>query len=234
MKHQLEKDEIKLLEHVDKNVSDKYVPIFTTDIMALLEPEFTFEYGLQITPASSAHFVSLKNDDTNIRVYNSFDRSMALRIDMVADGISIPLGIEKLIHIGQKAKNFQEEFNLAKQDILDAVVTAKVFTAHLQNTKATKEIAAEITKSIFVHGKGSARNKGITKINNYTDLLLEKGITLSKYINLSIRSFLTGEYTYIKDGKKINGKSKRSLVYKLHLENRLIKTLQEKFPEFFL
>jgi len=231
----LKEQDVKLLEHVDSKVSDKYVPIFTSELMKLLEPEYKFEDGVRIKGTTTAHFVDLKNEDGDtIRIYNSFDRTMALRIDMVSEGIAIPLGIDKLIHIGQKAKNFQEEFKEAKADILAAVIVAKTFKEYLEKTVATEDIAKEITNSIFVHGNGKEQNLGITEFINYTDLLLNQNISLKKYINLSIRSYQLGEYSYVKDGKKMNGRPKTSVLGRVHLENRLIQTLNEKFPEYFL
>ena len=231
----LEEGDVKLLEHVDARVSDKYVPIFTSELMKLLKPEFEFVDGSRISKTSTAHYINLKNkNDDTIRIYNSFDRSMALRIGMVSEGISIPLGIDRLIHIGQKARDFQEEFKEAKADILEAVTTAKAFKEYLEKTVATADIAKAITTSIFTHGAGKKQNLGISEFINYTDLLLDKNISLKKYINLSIRSYQLGEYSYVKDGVKMNGRPKPSLMGRIHLENRLIKTLQEKFPEYFL
>jgi len=231
----LTKEGITLLEHVDAKVSDKYVPIFTSELIKLLEPEFQFIDGTRIKGTSTAHFINLENDTGDkIRIYNSFDRTMALRVDMVSDGIAIPLGVDRLVHIGAKAKSFQDEFAEAKQDILDAVVVARTFKDHMVNTVATPEIAKAITKAIFVFGNGKDQNKGVTEVVNYTDILLDQNISLARYINLSIRSYLTGEYNYTKDGLKLNGRPKNSVLGRIHLENRLVKTLQGQFPEYFL
>jgi len=230
----LNKEEVKLIEHVNENVSDKYVPIFTSELIDLLEPEFQFDSGMRVKQTETGHYVDLKKANDTIRIYNSFDRSMALRVHLVSDGISIPLGIDRLIHRGEKASNFQEEFKAAKQDILDAVIVAKTFKDHLDNTIATKEIAKAITESIFVMGSRKKDNKDITDIVNYADLLLDQNISVSKYINISIRSYLKGEYNYTKNDVKMSGKPKRSVLGIIHLENRLVKTLEEKFPEYFL
>ena len=74
----------------------------------------------------------------------------------------------------------------------------------------------------------------VTYIRNFTDILIDQKISIKKYITLSVRAFLTGEYTYIKNGKKLNGRKKEGIMRKVKIENRVIKALTDEYPEYFL
>jgi len=227
-------EDVKMIETVSKRVSKKYVPIMSTELIALMEPEFKFVGGTQIRKGSTKHYIDLDSGDDHLRIYNSYDRTMALRVNLVSDGMVIPLGVDRLVHIGQKAKDFTVEFTEAKDEIKEAIKTAKLTDFFLKDNVITVELAKTLTEAIFQHGTGKKINQGITDIRNFTDILIDQKISIKKYITLSVRAFLTGEYTYIKNGKKLNGRKKEGIMRKVKIENRVIKALTDEYPEYFL
>ena len=227
--------DVKAIENVSENVSERYVPIYSTELIEALAPEFEFQNGLKFRPGSNAHYIDFKGrDGEHLRIYNSYDRSMAIRVDMISEGVSIPLGIDRLIHLGKKAEHFKEDFTEAKKDIIEAVATGQEIDMFLKNTVAVAPITEKITKAVFKIGRTKEQEAKITEVNNYTDLLLEKGISLKVYLNKTINSFIKGEYTYISDGVKRNGTRRDSMLQKLQCENRVMTLLKEENIEVFL
>jgi len=223
-------EDVAKYENISGGASDKYVPIYTTDLINMLAPEFKFDHGEQVLGRSNAHYVDLVNDEGDrIRILNSFDRSLALRISLVSEGVLIPLGVERLVHIGTKAKGFTDEVAESRQEIFEAVAVAKKFEMFLKNTPITEDVAKDISREIFTHGKDA---KKITEIVNYVDLI--DGLDIQRYINLSIRGFLTGNYTYMKDAVKAVGKKKNSVLGRIQIENRIVALFTAKYPEYFL
>ena len=226
-------DELRSIEKVHPSVSKKYVPIYTSDIVEILHPEFRYVHGVQFVKGLTRHYVDLMNKEGDtIRIYNSYDRTLALRVNYItADaGVSIDLGIDRLVHIGSKAKDFTDDLSDAKEAIINGVKNAKFIMHKLTNTLVTENMAKEISDIIFV----KELNKNVQEYTNYVDILLEKNIDLKKYIDMSIHNYIEGEYTFVKDGVKHNGRKIRSVLRKVRLENKIMKYIKENFPEYFL
>jgi len=234
-------DELKVLEHVDARASEKYVAIYSTELIKLLAPEFTFVEAFQLVPnrvgkIRSAHYFDMISADGNshLRFFNSYDRSLALRVSLVADGIMIPLGVDRLVHIGHRAQSFTEDIVDIKKEMLEAAKVAKNINNFMTATPATEDIAKVISKTILFSSLPTKEQKRVTEINNFTELLLEKGISLKDYMKKSINSFLRGDFVILMDGKKVNSRQRRNIPLRLKIENRVMRVLEAEYPEVFL
>lgn len=224
-------DELKRIEKVSPKVSDKYIPVFSSEIISNLTPEFTFRYARQFGKGCSSHYVELINSNSDIiRIFNSYDRSRALSVYLISDGFGIDLGIDRLIHIGKKAKDFNTSIQDAKEEIIENINTAKIISIKLESEKITQELGKEISNIIYAN---DIKRKGFQSYTNYVDHLIPD-ISIKRYITMSIKEFMDGEYTYLLDGKKRNGRRKTSIFNKIFTENKIIKLLKEKYPEYFL
>jgi hypothetical protein len=226
-------DELKSIEKVDPRVSKKYVPIYSSEIAKLLEPEFKMETAVRPVPRTSLHYVDFKNKNGDkIRLYNSYDRSLALKFTLYSkDNIPVNLGVERLIHMGQRAKSFTEELQSHKEQILESVETARTLLYTLEKTKITPELAEKIKNIIF---RKYYIKKGFQGVTNYSDLLIEKGISVTSYIKATVTNFIKGNFTYTISGKKHNGREQKSLFYRIEVETRIMKMIEEEFTEFLL
>jgi hypothetical protein len=55
-----------------------------------------------------------------------------------------------------------------------------------------------------------------------------------QYVNLSVKGYETGNYTYMKEGKKFVGKKKNSVLGRIQIENEIVSLFSTKYPEYFL
>ncbi len=224
--------ELKAFETVSPKVSAKYVPIYTSELIKILEPEFTLVNGCKPYPSYTTHYVDLVNEtgDT-IRIYNSFDRRWALSVNLISDGLTIKLGTDRLIHMGQKATNFTEDFEDAKQSILDAIVNAKTFAGVLASTKIEKDLAKAITDSVF---RNFIKKDGFQEIVNYADILIEKDITVKNYINTTLKNFAEGNYTVTISGKKRVGRKSSNVFEEVLNKSKIMKLVENEYLEYLL
>ncbi len=223
--------EIKDFEIVADSVSDSYVPIYTTEIVDILQPEFELVGGSRLYASTSAHFVDFKKDNETIRIYNSYDRELALRASLVSDDFIVDLGIDKLVHRGERAKGMIDELKEFKPEILKSIKTAKTIRAKFDTQVIDKNIAKEISDLIFIK---HTRKDGFQEYTNYADILIDKNISIKTYITTSINKYLKGEYTVTNNGKKRLGKATNATFFKVKLQNRIVRYLKANFPEYFL
>jgi len=223
--------EIERIENIDPRNSKKYVPIYTSQLIKILEPEYKLVYAQKLFNATSAHFAVLTDGKNEIKIYNSYDRSLAFRMTLnVEDNFNIDLGMNRIVHIGQNAKDIQENVQLNKQDILDSIDNKKVIINALRGIKIDKELARIISDIIF---KSVSQKKGFQGYTNYVDILIGK-VDIIGYINQSIQKFIDGDYTITVNGKKSNGRKKSSVLVKAHIEIGIVKALINQFPEYFI
>lgn len=230
MKTNLLLDTIQDLENIEKvspRVSKSYVPIYSSDIANILQPEYQYSHGVQFVKGSTKHYIELKSDTETLRIYNSYDRSLALRLTL-HDGISVDLGVNRLIHRGEKAKVFIDNLKEVKEDILAAVQNTKKIIKFFETTKITDDLKKEISDIIFKYDK---QRKGFQEYTNYVDLL---DINIKNYISQSIDKYMDGDYTLIINGSKRNGTKTKSTLRKVKLENEIIKHIEKTRPEYFL
>ncbi len=228
-------DELAKFEIVSPNVSEKYVPIFTSDIIEILAPEFEFDYGLRFVTGSTKHFVDLVSDEGILRIYNSYDRTLAFRMSYIADGMSVDLGVDRVIHMGQNAKELVEKIRDHKDDILTAFATAKLIVSKLSDTPITKELAEKISDEIFYW---DTKKKGFQGYDNFIDMFLAEDskveLSVFTYIQRSIKEYLDGNYTYVINGTKKNGRKTKAILTKVYMEKRILNVLEEEFLEYFI
>ena len=230
---------LKSFEVVSNNVSNKYVPIFSSQIVAAMAPEFEFLEFQKYFGKRTPHSVTLQNTVTGevIKIFNSYDGTMALRMFYVEGNLPIDLGVERLIHRGEKAKDFKESIEDAKFAIIDAVETAKTLNQALENTKVTKKQQKRITEVVFSR---VLKRKGVNEVTNYVDVLVETAgergneFSIKKYILGSIKEFIDGNYTYVQNGVKKNGRKINSAFGKLEIENEVVQMIEDEFVEVLL
>ena len=94
--------ELKQLEKVSPNVSDKYVPIKTSDFIEALS-NFDFLYATKYVKGSNMHSAVLScGEGTNIVIENSYDRRLAFSIYFEHEGVLF--GKVRQVHIGKSAQ----------------------------------------------------------------------------------------------------------------------------------
>jgi len=223
--------ELKSFENVSPKVSDLYVPIYTSEIIKLLEPEFKFINGSRLEGSSSKHYVDFDHNGDKIRLYNSYDRQMAFQANLYSDGFIIDLGLDRLVHRGARAKNVAVDIKTFKEDVVIAVKTAKVIQTKFDTVNVDENIAKEISDMIFFK---QAKIKGFQEYTNYMDILIPKGISLKAYITSSINKFIQGDYTVTINGSKRLGRPVSSTLMKIRIQNKIVKYLSAQFPEYFL
>lgn len=224
-------DDVRAIEEISPYVSEKYVPIYTSNIIEVLEPEFKFEYGYKWYATTSQHYVELKHGEDTVRIYNSFDRSAAFRMFLQGD-VSIDLGVDRLVHIGAKAASFKDDLLASKETIIDAIKKAKEGIAQLGGIQVNSELQKEISDAIF---SDEIKKKGFQSYTNLVDVIVEqKGLTVLGYIKSSISNYIKGNYSVTNSGTKKTGNEKRAAFTKIQLESKVNKFLIAKYPELFL
>jgi len=223
--------DVKALEVVSSNVSDKYVPIYTSELIKILQPEFQFEQGVSLSRKTSQHYVDLTHGEDTLRIFNSYDRTFALRMAYVGTGIPVDLGVDRLIHIGKKAKTFIEDTKTHKDEIVDAIKTAKKIDTYLGVNKVIPKMAKGISDIIF---NNITSKEGFQSYVNYIDLLVPKGLTIKSYINQSIIKYNNGDYNYTVAGTKKTGLKKGSAFNKIVLEKQIMDFLTDEYIELMI
>ena len=238
----LESTDVELLksfEVVSETVSKKYVPIFSSEIVEAMEPEFEFLGFKKYFGKRTPHSFTLRNTETGeiIKIFNSYDGTMALRMFYVDGDLPIDLGVDRLIHRGNKAKDFKESIEDAKFAIIDAVETAKTLNQVLESTKVTKKQQKRITEVVFSR---IIKRKDVNEVTNYVDVLVETAgerdheFSIKQYILGSIQEFIGGNYTYVQNGTKKNGRKINSAFGRVEIENDVVKMIEDEFVEVML
>jgi len=235
--------DVENIEHIDPNVSDKYVPVYSTELIDILAPEFEFKGGTLFHPGStkhSLHFVTKDGDD--LVIYNSYDRRLALGFYLKTGDFNVDVGVDRLIHMGQRAKDFAEALENSKADILKNIKNTKTMMYTLAKEEVDATIAANITNIVFGSKLFEGRERKATgvQIVNPADMLLEikeakdQTVSVKGYIDLTLRNFYEGNYTYLVNGVKKVGRPTKQLFQKVTIQNKLVKFLKETYPELFL
>jgi hypothetical protein len=247
--------ELEGIERIDPEVSKQYVPIYTSDIVKALSDEsnYVFDHGYQIGN-STKHSVVLKNteDESIIKIYNSFDRSLALRIYYFTKdgGISYPvLNDYRVIHRGEKAKNMVDHINEIKEEVFKSIPRIVKLQNVLGGIKV--DLESEAVKKINDILFSYKRNKLAKSYNtdpekfeyvNYVDIIVNKQkeegevkMTLLGYFNSSIKNHLEGNYgVKYPDGTVKSGRKTTSALAKIELSHKVANMLMEEYPEYFL
>ena len=221
-------NELKELEVLSPLCTKKYNPIFTSEILN----EFK-DYDFSVTFfRQSAHKVILspKNKKRQIQIvmYNSYDRSLALRfyIKDTKNSIMIPFGEDRIVHMGECARNFTETIHNIKNDIENSIRTYSKIQHNLK-TKATKSLKEKLSKIIF---------KRVLNLDpDFKNPINNLDLSIIAFINLSIRTLKDGNY-YLrgKNGKLRKGRKVSSPFVELQLNTKILNTLQTNTPELFV
>jgi len=238
-------EDVEGIERVS-NVSEKYVPIYTSDFIRVLEPEFKFLYGKKFGGVSSKHYVVLENKDGDrIVVYNSFDRTLAFSVQLISDEIQFSILDEKrVIHIGERARLIGDTDYLKeiKESILKSIPNRKLLFNKLKNTEIQPDIQKAINdviakdKIYHMNRKKECDYKYINPVDSIAKTLKENGKKMSTYdyINLSIKNFLDGNYEIEGCGEIKKGRKNKSVFYKINTINRISKMIEKDFIEYLV
>jgi len=240
--------DIKALE-VPTNVTEKYVPIYTTELIEALKPEFKFISGVNFGYKDSKHYVDLNNEKGDrIRIYNSFNGSLALRIYYVSDNLQFSLvDGDRIVHRGDKARNASDKDFLTevKEAIINSIDNTKTLKTNLEKIEIdlNSDLADEIKKAVSGYTVYQYNRNKDTKFDfvNYVDEVAKKAkengnpLSVYKYINLTVKNFVDGNFGYkdekgnVKSGRKVNSSFVKVTVY-----NSLTKVLEDKLPEYLI
>jgi hypothetical protein len=255
--------EVQAIEKVSPKVSERYVPIYTTELIEALAPEFEFVQGYKFGRGTgSKHYITLKNKDNDcIRIYNSFDASLAFRAYLVSDDIQFSIVDEnRVIHTGDKARSLGDKDHIQeiKEAIIKAIPNTKLLSSKLKDTEIDldSEIADKIKEAIskykmYHYIRSKKRTKKAEKdvdvdvdyeFVNYTDDVVKKlqdagkNISIYSYINLSIKNFLQGNYG-IKNTKTqvvSSGNPVKSVTNRIIITNNVAKVLEKDYFEYLI
>jgi hypothetical protein len=207
--------------------------------------------GYRYGSTTSKHYVNLVNDDgDNIRIYNSFDGSLALRVYLTADEFQFNLVSDhRVIHRGDKARNVNDINHLyeIKESILRTIPNMKELKVNLSKTKIdldselTELINESVSKRKLYYLEQTAK-KGKFQFINYTSVVAEKmekngkPLSIYNYINLTIKNFLDGHYGIkdVKTGFVKAGRKTNSPFAEIRILNDITKAIEEKLPEYLI
>ena len=244
--------DVKAIENVSPQVSERYIPIYTTELIEALAPEFEFVSGYKFGGGKSPkHYVTLKNKDNDeIRIYNSFDASLAFRAYLVSDDIQFSFVDEnRVVHVGDKARSLSDEETITdiKEAIVNAIPNIKLLKTKLKNIEVdvdsdlAEKIKEAISKGALYYYKRSKKSQDYEFVN-YTDevvkTLQEKGkkVSIYSYINLSIKNFIEGNYGYRNTKTKAlsGGRPVKSVTNRIAILNSIAKLLEVDFFEYLI
>jgi hypothetical protein len=225
--------DLKKIEVISKGVSDKYVPIYTSEIIKELEPEFEFVSGSRYFNSLTRHEVILKTTKFNkegdfILIENSYDRSRSFRLSFLSKGILIPLNLEKVVHIGENAQNLTKDLLVNKDEVLKALENAKKIVEYFRSTPISKKLKKDIYGIVFEKHLNKNFEIDITIGDSYK--------TIFDYIDTIVDRFLKGEYFIAnKSTNKIRRGTKiKSKFAQITLTNKIYKHLKETYPAIFI
>jgi hypothetical protein len=226
-------EKIKELEVISSSVSEKYVPIYTSQIIEELAPEFSLVSGSVYFDSRSRHEVVLRTtrfseNGDYILIENSYDRSRSFRLSFLNNGILIPLNLEKIVHRGENAQKLTEDLLVNKEDVLTALENAKLIVSYFKNTKINKKLKKEILEIVFHKHLKKGFEIDITIGRSYN--------TIFSYIETVVDRYIKGEY-YIanKSTDKIRRGSKvKSKFTQMTITNKIYKYLKDNFPQIFI
>lgn len=214
------KEEIQSFEKVSAKLSDKYIPVKTSEFIKTFEPMFEFKCLKQYRKSSSAHYVELtKNDNLNVYIENSFDGSLSFRIAFKYQ--DFVFGKIRQVHKGIPAINL----NSNKQDISKLYEHASKTIDSLMDSDFTKEEKEAIAEVAFaVKNKKWKYIRGINwECSNGLNFILTL-ISDIKNGNL--------EYKSAKGWKPLREtKSQMTIV---EISNAIWGLIHKKFPEYYL
>jgi len=229
-------EELKNFEVVSDKVSDKYVPIFTSDIIEILSPEYVLDYGEKFSNSNTQHSVFLynKQDNSSIVISNSYDRSLAFSLHLISNSVRVPLDLDRQIHIGHNAASLVEGFKADKQEVFEAIEHAKDVIIKLRQTNIPDYVKEEVTSIVFAD---KIKQKRFIEL----DLIVsEKYETCYSFINEVTSRYIKGEYNLVvtaanEDGEKIQkGRKLTNRFDKLKITNAVYKYLSKELPELFV
>lgn len=228
-----DENELETFENVSPKVSNKYVPIYTSEIVRDLAPEYTFVEAVRYCTYNTMHSVLLKNDEGDaIVIDNSYDRTRAFSLHYSIGKFNIPLNLERQVHIGENAKHLVEDLTLNKADIKVAIENAKIIAQNLKETHIIDKFKTDIINIVF---------KQITSRKNFVELDLDIADSYDNFfdfINTVVDRYYKGEYHIVKKtakGESIKkGRVIKSRFSKLKITNKIHKYLVESAIELFV
>lgn len=222
-------NKLKEFEKVSDRVSDRYVPIYTSEVVKNLSPEFDFVSGTKFSNSCTQHMVHLNIGSSNISISNSYDRSKSFSLYLVSHNVQIPLNLEKQVHIGQNASRLTADFKLNKPDILEAIKNAEQTINTLKNTKIVDRIKSKLQNIVFAT---PMLRKGFSEL----DVKSLDNISVYEYINDMINTYICGDYHVVvknKYGQNVvrKGRVVKSKFTKVVIMNRVFKYINSELPE---
>jgi len=198
--------------------SDSYIPIRTTDIIEKLDYEVLVIYSFSKT----YHGVTLYDDNANkILIENSYKKERAFRLSLYSNGMFIPLGLEKIVHRGERAKTFSE---IDKVALSEAIISRKNTIEKMKKVPISESVEKEIMNIIF-------GNREIDLKEDENNLVRDN---LADFIEDVLYIYLTGSYLIVKKDKTRKGRVKKNIRYLLSLSTKLYKTVYKNYPFIFI
>jgi hypothetical protein len=220
-------EELRKLEKVSPEVSEQYVPIYTTKIIEELTPEFEVVNILRVFAGRNRHEVTLRRGDDYVVIENSYDRSRSFRLSFLSKGILIPLDLEKIIHRGENAKNLTEDILVNKDKVIEALENAKTIVETLRSAPITKKHKKEILNIVFERFIKKGYEIDITIADSYKNFF--------DYIGTVVERYIDGDYYYEGANNKVRkGRKVKSRFLQLSITNKVYNYLKETHPAVFI
>jgi len=219
--------ELEKYERISSSCSKKYVPIFSTKLVESLEPEFKY---LGVQPYSrtgnngSRHYITMKkNDSIELRIENSFDRTLALRISFVYK--NFVFGFVRQVHIGQNALSISQT-----NEISDIYKKATDYVQKLTSIKFTK-----IEQMQIIQIAAKERGISIARLSNPTQYLNEDLNAMEFIENVLEMVYNRGvEYISTKTDSTKLSKPMNNDFTKMKVSKKVYSFLDKVYPELSL
>jgi len=214
----VELDYIKKLESLT-NETKSYIPIKTTDIIEMLKSEF--DVGIIHSVSRTYHTVNFHRNDDAIVLENSYRKERAFMLSLFIGGMYIPLGLERVIHRGERAHEVNQ---LDAATIIEAIDSRKNSMVKMKEAPVTKSIEDRIMKMIF-------GNRKIDLKETENELSRDNLFNFLERVLLIHRA---GNYLIIRSDKVRKGRVRKNMRYLIKLSNKLYKTIKEEYPFIFI
>lgn len=213
--------ELDYIEKLEKltNETKSYVPIRTSEIIEMLKSEF--DVGVIHSISRTYHTVNFHRGNDTIVLENSYRKERAFMLSLFVGGMYIPLGLDRVIHRGERAHEVNQ---LDAETIIEAIDSRKSSVAKMKEAPVTKVIEDRIMKMIF-------GNKEIDL--KETENELDRS-NLFNFLERVLLIHRAGNYLIIKGDKVRKGRERKNMRYLINLSNKLYKTIKEEYPFIFI
>lgn len=215
MKQEIDLKRLKKLENGILN-SKSYIPIKSTEF---LQKNNLVDNIVNIFMLSgTAHIINLNVDGVNISIINSYNRERAFSIRLYINGMFMPLGLERIIHRGPRAKSIED---ITEAELKGIIRSKKNYHIELKSIPLFSRVVEEIERVLF-------RNQKVMFIDT------PNTNNLGDYLESIMQIYKEGDYYIARNKKLRKARKKTSINGYLNICNRVYKVLTINYIYLFI